>query len=435
MFLRRQASAYPNIATEEMAPKSPYWQPSSVRECSWSGRKSILLNIATDEGELLKLLGGWVWNWELACSSPNFNELKTTLTPNKNGSYHSTFKTTYSGFILGELNFVIISAKITGKNSLGNYFVIQPGRMASHTRGGSYAIVLGPYAICSVEIPWFLGTFMPNGPPFYRIFSGASFFVMWGVEVVRISFRIGGGRLGLIRDHEHKMIVRGGVGQLFLHGPLHVRMDEAILNSHARSSESTGWRAFGEGSCLNSFHVWTILPAKCTTKSRRPPDYSSNLCPPETFAIWPFVGCFGPLSCCFSYTKGPNDPLKKSYSKCLRRTQIRWVIWRASKIPILTPPHPTKTFRAETTLLKTHLHKAIVVCQILDMIAKGAGAGEQKCPLQRMIFWKSLCVCLHCPQFCACSGSVWSVCPLKTLPTSLRPLPQCQYLIGKNDVP
>ena len=28
-------------------------------------------------------------------------------------------------------------------------------------------------------------------------------------------------------------------------------------------------------------------------------------------------GCFGPLSCCFSYRKGPKHPLKRSYSKCL----------------------------------------------------------------------------------------------------------------------
>ena len=32
---------------------------------------------------------------------------------------------------------------------------------------------------------------------------------------------------------------------------------------------------------------------------RRPPDYPSNLCPPKTFAIWFFWGCFGPPSCCF----------------------------------------------------------------------------------------------------------------------------------------
>ena len=36
--------------------------------------------------------------------------------------YHSTFKITYSGFILGEFYFVIISAKITVQNSVKNYF-------------------------------------------------------------------------------------------------------------------------------------------------------------------------------------------------------------------------------------------------------------------------------------------------------------------------
>ena len=41
-------------------------------------------------------------------------------------------------------------------------------------------------------------------------------------------------------------------------------------------------------------------------------------------------GCFGPPSCCFSYIKSPKHPLKMSYSKCLRQTQIGWVIWRSS---------------------------------------------------------------------------------------------------------
>ena len=60
---------------------------------------------------------------------------------------------------------------------------------------------------------------------------------------------------------------------------------------------------------------------------RRPPDYSSNLCPPQTFAIWLFGGCLGASFLLFSYIKkGPKHPLRKSYSRCLRRTQIRWVI-------------------------------------------------------------------------------------------------------------
>ena len=41
---------------------------------------------------------------------------------NLNMHYHSTFEITYSGFILGEFNFVIISAKIIVQNSGRNYF-------------------------------------------------------------------------------------------------------------------------------------------------------------------------------------------------------------------------------------------------------------------------------------------------------------------------
>ena len=38
------------------------------------------------------------------------------------GMYHSTFEITYSGLILGEFNFVIISAKITAQNSVMIFF-------------------------------------------------------------------------------------------------------------------------------------------------------------------------------------------------------------------------------------------------------------------------------------------------------------------------
>ena len=53
------------------------------------------------------------------------------------------------------------------------------------------------------------------------------------------------------------------------------------------------------------------------TTIRRPPDYSSNLCPPKLFAIWLFRGCFGP----FMYDNNRKEAQKtpqKSYSKCFR---------------------------------------------------------------------------------------------------------------------
>ena len=45
-----------------------------------------------------------------------------------------------------------------------------------------------------------------------------------------------------------------------------------------------------------------------------------------------FWGVFWASFLLFSYTNGPKHPLKKSYSKCLRRTQIRWVIRRSSSV-------------------------------------------------------------------------------------------------------
>ena len=66
------------------------------------------------------------------------------------------------------------------------------------------------------------------------------------------------------------------------------------------------------------------------TYARRQPDYSSNLCPPKTFAIWLFLG--GVLGLLYKKTTGrrPKTPRKKSYSKCFRWTQIGRVIWRSS---------------------------------------------------------------------------------------------------------
>ena len=48
-------------------------------------------------------------------------------------------------------------------------------------------------------------------------------------------------------------------------------------------------------------------------ENRRPPDYSSNLCPPRTFAIYDFFrGCFGPFISDNQQEGDPKHPLKKS---------------------------------------------------------------------------------------------------------------------------
>ena len=116
--------------------------------------------------------------------------------------------------------------------------------------------------------------------------------------------------------------------------------------------EASSWWLSGSGrSCSPSsacFEVWLWL--------RRPPDYSPNLCPPKTLAMWLFGGCFGPPSCCFSYIEGPRHPLQKSYSKCFRRTQIRWVIWRSS----MTTRSAVPFFRGKKArFVHSHIHLAI----------------------------------------------------------------------------
>ena len=45
----------------------------------------------------------------------------------------------------------------------------------------------------------------------------------------------------------------------------------------------------------------------------RPQDWSSNLCPPKTLAMWFSAGCFGPPSCCFLFKKRPKAPPQKSH--------------------------------------------------------------------------------------------------------------------------
>ena len=69
-----------------------------------------------------------------------------------------------------------------------------------------------------------------------------------------------------------------------------------------------------------------------TWNTTRPPDCSSNLCPPKIFAIWLFWGggVLGLVPVVFLINRRPKTPPEKSYSKCFRRTQSRWVIWWSS---------------------------------------------------------------------------------------------------------
>ena len=76
-------------------------------------------------------------------------------------------------------------------------------------------------------------------------------------------------------------------------------------------------------------------------KTRRAPDYSSNLCPPKIWSIWLFRVCFGPASFLFFlYERPKNTPWKKSYRPYFRQAQIRWVIWCSSKNRLSLSPSP-----------------------------------------------------------------------------------------------
>ena len=58
-----------------------------------------------------------LWLWGRASTACLLSELWCP----KLRLYHSTYEMTYSGFILGEFDFVIISVKVTGQNSVKNY--------------------------------------------------------------------------------------------------------------------------------------------------------------------------------------------------------------------------------------------------------------------------------------------------------------------------
>ena len=79
-----------------------------------------------------------------------FNKLKTTPTPNKNGSYGIK-----GGFVC-------------------------------HKSRNSYGVKVGLCTTFSVEIPLFQGISTPYDPPFYGIFWEHIFLLIWGVGVVRI---------------------------------------------------------------------------------------------------------------------------------------------------------------------------------------------------------------------------------------------------------
>ena len=58
-------------------------------------------------------------------------------------------------------------------------------------------------------------------------------------------------------------------------------------------------------------HIW-----------RKPTDYSSNLCPPKTFAIWFFGGCFWVPFLLFFLYKRPKAPLKSHIANVLGRHRL-----------------------------------------------------------------------------------------------------------------
>ena len=133
----------------------------------------------------------------------------------------------------------------------------------------------------------------------------------WTFWILFIFFLLGGGEGGVRRQ--------GGWGGRF---PIeNSRGGVSPRRGTGRGSRECplGFRGGGGGG-LNVFFSGPKCPP---SNFRQPPDYSSNLCVRLRDLRYDFSG--GVLGRFFRKTTGrrPKTPPKKSYSKCVRRTQIR----------------------------------------------------------------------------------------------------------------
>ena len=102
------------------------WSLISVLECQLMSHQRVICTRITH----LCSWGCMRPSWKPLIEQSPFASIGKTQPPtptphqstHDSGVYHSIFEITYSGFILGEFNFVIISAKITAQNSVSNYF-------------------------------------------------------------------------------------------------------------------------------------------------------------------------------------------------------------------------------------------------------------------------------------------------------------------------
>ena len=114
-------------------------------------------------------------------------------------------------------------------------------------------------------------------------------------------------------------------------GPSQVNLNLGDPNAGRTRIESAN-RSFqaNRRKTLNFFFFWVLICANRfapITHIRRRPDYSSNLCPPKTFAIWLFYGGggVGPSSCCFIaffllfYIIAPKHPPKSHMANAFGR--------------------------------------------------------------------------------------------------------------------
>ena len=116
------------------------------KECSWA-----LLELQKHSQTSLCLIQSGIKTF----CYPFVNILKTTPTPNRNGSYGIKV-----GFIW-------------------------------HKSRSSYAITVGSDTIFSVKVPGFQGIFAAYDPSFYGIFWEHIFLLIWGMEVDEIVFSLG----------------------------------------------------------------------------------------------------------------------------------------------------------------------------------------------------------------------------------------------------
>ena len=142
-------------------------------------------------------------------------------------------------------------------------------------------------------------------------------------------------------------------------------------------------RAFGAGTRYASLGAfWGILGAFLGNRggTRVAPVDDRQITHPINVRLkhllYDFWGVILGLLPVVSYIEGPKHPLKKSYSKCLKPAQIRWVIWRSSNL--VQYLCETRKALHERHVWKTLIHEGLLRIPCCQVKAQAWKANERR---------------------------------------------------------